>query len=123
MKQAAKLAAALSIIALTTVTAFRLWLPSIEMTINPAVISDCGRSGGRPKINVRWDATAHQTAYVRFTVNSPGMAKKGWTKGGLKGSLDTGPWGRDGMTITMHDDMGNVLARRTVESYPCNDAS
>lgn len=96
-----------------------LW-PKAYLTISPAVVSDCKNPQGRPKINVQWDASDLDVKYVRFTVNRPGQEKKGWTRGKPKGSKKTGPWGTDGLTFTMYDHKGRELARRTLESTPCD---
>lgn len=88
------------------------------LQITPATFSDC--QGANIVVHVKWDATSVvKSGGVQLFVYKPGRQPELWAQAPAKGEADTGQWAADGMTVTLVDDRGKLLATRTLQSTAC----
>jgi hypothetical protein len=68
---------------------------------------------------VKWNVSRSNISSVNIFVNGINNPENLWAAVGLSGDLETGPWVSDGLTFTLKDQDGNILAKRTIETIRC----
>lgn len=86
-----------------------------KLELDPDRITTCPNVPA--EVTVTWRAP--HTGVVKVFVSQIGEAPRLWTQGSSKGQAKTGPWVGDGTTLTITDESGRTLARKTVESVTC----
>lgn len=109
-----KLIAVLSLLAYVFYT-FVNW--GVEFEVAPQRFSSCDQPAHIS--NVRWSVTKKDVTAVSIFVNGIGEAETLWGPGELIGTRRTGAWVADGLTFTLRDQEGVVLARRTIDTTRC----
>jgi hypothetical protein len=89
-----------------------------HLSLDPAVLEDCGPGPGRI-IRADWDARGAGVNHVMLEVLRPGAESTPWGEGPATGSKSTGPWGSDGLTFILRTPDGRELERRTITTIPC----
>ena len=91
-----------------------------ELTLEPAVLEDCGPGPGKV-VRVAWNAAEASPDGVAVELLRPGGDTVPWTRSRPVGEKSTGPWGSDGLTFILRAADGRELARRTVTTVPCRE--
>ena len=89
----------------------------IEFEVDPQVFSNCDLPANVS--TVRWNVARESVQSVRVFVNSVNTPENLWASGEPQGEMKTGPWVADGLTFTLRDQAGEVLAKRTVQTTRC----
>jgi hypothetical protein len=92
----------------------------VEFDVAPQSFSSCDQPAHIS--NLRWSVTKQGVTSVSIFVNGPGEAETLWGPGELIGTRETGAWVADGLTFTLRDQQGAVLARRTIHTTRCAGA-
>lgn len=89
----------------------------VEFEVEPQVFSNCDLPANES--TVRWKVARENVQSVSVFVNAVNTPETLWASGEPQGEMRTGPWVADGLTFTLRDQTGEVLAKRTVQTTRC----
>lgn len=119
-KPGLRVGAACLILLLAMLAGWAYFARRASLDITPTVFSEC--KGPNVVVHVKWDASSVTKKPVYLLVHKPGQAPSVWLMAAPKGEADTGKWASDGWTVALADSRHRRLAKRTLETVPC-DAS
>jgi len=90
---------------------------AVVFEVTPASFPEC--EGPNIVAHVAWDASRVAKDHVLIFTYKMGNRPKLWSASPVKGEADTGKWVADGSTVELVDDQNRVLAKRTMQSTPC----
>lgn len=91
------------------------------LRVRPGAIDRCAARDGAAAVEVQWDATRARTEGVHVYLHNPGESRKLWSTAGAVGKETTGPWMRDGSTVTLVNATdGHELAQVTLRDVACD---
>jgi hypothetical protein len=94
---------------------FKSW--GVQFEVSPQRFSSCDLPSNMSELN--WSVKKSGVTSVAIFVNGMGEPESLWGPGELIGSRKTGAWVSDGLTFTLRDQSGNLLAKRTIDTTRC----
>lgn len=92
------------------------------LTVDPAVVDTCSRPDNVVAARVSWNASAAGTEGIEIWLQSPGEERKLWLASGAVASEQTGPWLKDGSTVTLvNGEDKRELATVLIEGRGCSN--
>lgn len=90
----------------------------VVLDVEPKVFSSCDQPTNTSVVT--WSVTRKDVTSLSVFVNAVNAKETLWgATNDLEGTLTTGPWVSDGLTFTLRDQAGNVLAKKTIQTTRC----